>query len=278
MHSRKKPRRHVSKTLVLPLLGTGALIIIFGLIVWLSPQLSKGARIYFEKMDLLLADHSAIAAYAYGDEHFSVTDPQAYDINAARYFYQVAAERDPTLLYVDHQLARIEFLNGDFQGAFAYIDMQILAHGDSTPASYYVRGLIEGYRGEYADAERDYARFITLKPDTWAGMNDYAWVLLKDNKPEEAAAITSKGLKLYPDNAWLLNTNATALYEMGDIKDARAIVTRASTAVQALTQQQWSQAFPGNSPDVAQAGLDTFRKAVADNMHTMLVATTSISR
>ncbi|HVM73615.1 MAG TPA: tetratricopeptide repeat protein [Candidatus Paceibacterota bacterium] len=220
---------------------------------------------------------SAERAYDYGDVHLNPNDPSDYDIARAEFFFNQARKIDPNLPYVYHQLARIAFLNSDFLRAMSLINTQIQNQGDNTPSSFYVRGLIEGYMGNYADAENDYAHFLKLEPNNWAGANDYAWVLLKDNKPALAAQVTSEALKLDPNNPWLLNSNATALYEIGDIADAKAIIERASAAVQTLTPSQWSYAYPGNNPDIAADGVASFQEAVADNMHRILPATTTTS-
>ena len=49
----------------------------------------------------------------------------------------------------------------------------------------------------------------------------------------------------------------------------------ARALVEILPPHQWSVAYPGNSPDIAQEGVDTFKKAVADNMHMIYAATSS---
>lgn len=221
---------------------------------------------------------SAIRAYEYGNVHLDPNRPNDYDINRAQLFFEKAAQLDPHLPYVYHQLARISFLESDFSRALVLIDLQIENEGDNTPPSYYVRGLIEGYIGDYPDAENDYAHFLKLEPGNWAGMNDYAWVLLKDNKPELAVTVTSQGIALYPNNPWLLNSYATALFETGDITDAKIIIQRASAAVQTLTPQEWSAAYPGNNPYIAAEGVVSFKEAVADNMHRILTATSSVSQ
>jgi tetratricopeptide (TPR) repeat protein len=209
---------------------------------------------------------SADRAFAYGNVHFNPYDPGDYDIERAQFFFMQAAKLDPTLPYVYHQLARISFIDGDFTKAMAQIDIQIADEGNQTPSSYYVRGLIEGYQGDYADAETDYAHYLVLVPDNWAGTNDYAWILLKDNKPELAAQVTSAVLQFYPTNPWLLNTNATALYEIGDRADAKKAIQAASMSLETLTPEAWSVAYPGNDPAIAAEGVATFKQAVAENM------------
>ena len=229
-------------------------------------------RVQEDAMDAFFP--SAERYYAYGDRHFNGTAGTGdYDIGRAQYMYEHALALDPDLPYVYHQLARVAFIEGDLPKALDLIDIQIARHGDATPSSYYVRGLIEGYMGDYAHSVQDYKEFNQLEPDQWPGINDYAWALLKDNDPEEAVAVTDEGLKKYPNNPWLLNSNATALYEIGDRAGARASILEAYRYVQNITPEDWSKADPGNSPEIAYEGLQTLRKAVADNMHTITDST-----
>ena len=253
-------------------------VVVCALVYMVSVPTQNRARELYEMVRLFF-DQSGELAYAYGDEHFNANNPSAYDIDFAEHCFRIAVQRDPQVPYVFHELARVEFLKGDLGAALALIDVQILNQGDRSPSSYYVRGLIEGYMGNYAEAVNDYKHFVALAPDNWAGLNDYAWVLLKDDKPQEAISVTAQGLQHYPNNPWLLNSNATALYETGDIADARSVAERAEIAVQKLTPNEWSAAYPGNDPDIAPEGVATFQKAVADNIRTILAATTtSVSR
>ena len=212
---------------------------------------------------------SASAAFALGEKHFNNTAPDAYDLNRAEYFFHVTAAIDLQYPYVYHELARISFLRGDFDMAMTQIDEQIKLHGDSEPNSYYVRGLIEGFKGDYVDSEQDYAHFLQFDPDDWAGVNDYAWVLLKDNKPGVAAAAIAKVLPYFQSNPWLLNSDAIALYETGNTTAALTKAQAALQAVDALSPEDWAHAYPGNDFSIAAQGLSVFKAAVLENVHTI---------
>ncbi|HEY4526731.1 MAG TPA: tetratricopeptide repeat protein [Candidatus Paceibacterota bacterium] len=223
--------------------------------------------------DISFALHpSAELAYRYGERHFDGQDVHNYDIGRAAKYFRKAAALDPSLLYVHHQLARIAFLHGDFGTAMAQIDTQIALHGKETPNSYYVRGLIEGYMGDYASAAEDYEEFLKVDPHNWAAVNDYAWVLLKDNRPQEAADATEKALVFFPENPWLLNSSAIALYEIGDIEKAHERVQKAWDHVQKVNEEEWLHSYPGNDPAIAGEGISTFRGAVSENMHRIELA------
>ncbi len=210
---------------------------------------------------------SADRAMRYGERHLDARNVDAYDTQRAEDMFHIAARLDPNTPYVYHELARIAFLRGNFQTALQLITLQIEKTGDSEPNSYYVRGLIEGYMGEYAAAEADYSHFLQSDPKDWAAMNDYAWILLKAKKPEEALIVTTQGLATFPDNPWLLNSNAIALYELGKSDAAFAVAQNAVRAVQKVTIAQWLTAYPGNNPRDAQSGIDSLKNASTDNMH-----------
>jgi tetratricopeptide (TPR) repeat protein len=217
---------------------------------------------------------SAEKAFDYGQRHFTAR-AHAYDIDKAEYFYQQAAALDIDTPYLFHELARIAFLRGDFSRALALINIQIEKFGDAAPNSYYVRGLIEGYVGDYAAARTDYAYFLQKDPNNWAAMNDYAWILLKASDPEEALRVTARGTSIYPQNPWLLNSLAIAQYELGSLEDAHMTAQRAVMAAQAVTKEQWLTAYPGNDPESAGEGILALQRSALENMHRIEVALAS---
>lgn len=229
-------------------------------------QLQRPASNLYEDVSYALHP-SAPRAFEIGERHFNGQDPSAYNVVRAATYFKKAVALDSHLLYVHHELARIYFLRGDFGNAMTQIDVQIAEHGDATPNSYYVRGLIEGYMGAYADAAKDYEQFLRSDPHNWAGINDYAWVLLKDGRAKDAARVTEAGLKDFPNNPWLLNSNSIALFELGRLKEANAQAKKAWGALQGVSEKEWLHSYPGNDPKVAQQGIETFRTSVQENMH-----------
>jgi tetratricopeptide (TPR) repeat protein len=259
--------KKIQKKLIiaLPYCVLGILIIC---IVW-----AHMGRIYEDVT--FLVNPTADRAYNYGIHHFSEQYPKDYDLNRADYFFTQAARLNREQPYVYHELARIAFLRGNFPLALEYIDTQISIHGDTEANSYYVRGLIEGFAGDYIDAIADYKLFLQFDPHDWAAINDYSWVLLKAGRSAEAASATTDALKYFPTNPWLLNSNATALYEIGDIKGAYASIQRADVAVKKLTNSQWSHAYPGNDPAIAGRGVSSFKEAVTQNLARIAASSTS---
>jgi len=214
-------------------------------------------------------------AYAYGARHFNAAAPYYYDIDHAEAFFKESLQLNPLQPYAHHQLARIAFLRGDFDNAMWNIDRELEIHQNASPSSYYIRGLIEGYMGRYDDAAKDYEVFLRSHPSNWAAVNDYAWVLLKAKRYEDAASASAYGLSIFPDNPWLLNSYATASFELHHYQEAYAAAQKANEEVQRVTEAEWLIAYPGNDPKIAREGIESFKKAVSDNMHTIVVALAS---
>jgi len=219
---------------------------------------------------LYFLDPTAERAFSYGLRHFDALDPKEYDVRRANYFFSEAAAIDPKYPLVHHELARIAFLSGDFPRALGFINTEFIANPKPDPSSYYVRALIEGYMNDYASAAADYETYFKVAPVNWAALNDYSWVLLKLNFPDAAHQALSFGLKQWPDNAWLLANDATALYELGRFSEAATVAKKAVPAVQALTVDDWLIAYPGNDPLIAQTGLDNFKKTTQENLAKIL--------
>jgi len=209
---------------------------------------------------------SAPRAFAYGERHFSASSPLLYDLPRAERYFEAARGIDPSIPFLYHELARIAFLKGNFTLALQDINSQILLWGDKEPNSYYVRGLIEGYAGQYDVAANDYDHYLQFDPHDWAAINDYTWVLLKAGRFVDASVAALKGLAYFPTNPWLLNSEATALFEMHRPNDALSDALRAEAAVGAVTEAQWLTAYPGNDPASASDGLDSLRTAIQKNV------------
>lgn len=225
----------------------------------------------FREHTLYRLDPTPVRAFEYGSQYFNANDPREYNIDRAEYYFTAAA-KDPSLPYVYHELARISFLKGHFDLALARINFQISLHGTSTPNSYYIRALIHGFRGEYVAAARDYETYLRTDPNNWAAINDYAWVLLKEEKYADALVALDWGLLSWPENPWLLNSRATALFELGRLNEADEAVRAAQKSVASITEAEWSKAYPGNDPLIAPEGVVAFKTAVETNMHTIEAA------
>lgn len=219
---------------------------------------------------VFLADPSAATAFAYAERHFNATDPAHYDMGRAEYYFNKAISIDPHYPAAYHELARIAFLKNDLYVAHVYINKELDVNPSPSPATYYIRALIKAYRKDYLGAAGDYEIYFTKTPANWAGMNDYAWVLLQANLPDRALEALDWALAEWPDNAWLLNNRATALYELGRYEESVRDALAAKPSVEALTVADWLTAYPGNDPLIAPQGLAAFKEAASQNLALIL--------
>lgn len=210
--------------------------------------------------------------FNYGVRHFDARIAGQYDVKRAYSLFTQLRARNAGFPYVHHELSRLEFLAGRFDSALAYINEEIIRHGEDEPNTYYMRALIRGYMKDYAGAAADYETYFKMTPANWAGINDYSWILLEAGHPDGAYEALEWGLKEWPGNAWLLANQATALYELERYEEAKKVAIEAKVAVEALTVAEWLNAYPGNDPLVAQDGLRQFKDATETNLAKILEA------
>lgn len=163
-----------------------------------------------------------------------------------------------------HQRARLAFLKGDFDDALRLINAQIGEHGDTFMASYYIRGLIRGYQKEFGAAEEDFKTFLSWDPENWAALNDLAWVYFAQGEFGEAKQTAERGLRVAPENPWLLTMHAMSRYNLGGTGVAEEL-ERALKAAGALTEEAWVRAYPGNDPKIASPGLASLKRVISEN-------------
>lgn len=250
----------------------GGWVVLAVLLVLASGVLTYTYTDAFESLELSLAP-SASRAYEMGSRHFNSRDAAHYDIVRAVELYSQALAIDPQYPYARHQLARIAFLRGDFSKALRLIDAELaLSPEPATPSSHYVKGLILGYVGRFPESAIEYEKYLSSDPTNWAAINDYAWVLISDGKARKAVDVTLKGLNVHPDNPWLLNSSAIALYEIGLRDAAEEQSKKAMYSIMTRTEQDWLQAYPGNDPLVALEGLHAFQDSLIHNMKKMRIS------
>ncbi len=234
---------------------------------------SVSSKTYAQEELALFLKPSATRAYELGNIHLDSTTAAEYDIERAGALYRRALTLDATLPYVRHQLSRVEFLRGNSALALKLVNQEISLRGNTvSPSSYYVRGLILGYMDRFEESAASYELYLRTDSTNWAAINDYAWVLLKADRPHDALISIDWGLISWPENPWLLNSRATALYELGDIDAAYESILLANHEVTSLSEREWLEAYPGNDPLIAAAGVAVFKEAVQENMHTISLA------
>jgi tetratricopeptide (TPR) repeat protein len=254
----------------------GVVVLSVALLVSRPSFAQKVASTVYEDISFAVAP-SATRAYVYGTWHFDVSNPGMYDIARASALFEKAHTLDPAVPFLQHQRARVAFLEGSYRVALERIDQEIAANPQSM-SSYYVRGLVKGFVGDYKGATEDYEVYLHTDPTNWAAINDYAWVLLKDTRPLDALAAVDWGLNHWPDNPWLLNSKATAHFELGQLELAKEAAELAAVAVENVSERDWLQAYPGNDPLIAAQGIEAFRTAVRNNMHSISLALESTQK
>jgi tetratricopeptide (TPR) repeat protein len=241
-----------------------AVLLVLALLA-LAYQYRYSIQILGENVQLLV-DPSAERYFNYGVRHFDSRITNEYNVSRAYGLFLKAKNINPDFPYVNHELARIEFLRGHFALALGFINEEIIRHPKDEPNVYYVRALIRAYDGDYAGAAGDYETYFKITPANWAGINDYSWVLLKAGRAKDALEALDWGLKQWPENAWLLSNKATALYELGHYTEAEKVALIAQGAVEKLTVDVWLNAYPGNDPLIARQGLEQFKTATQTNL------------
>ena len=231
---------------------------------WHAPQLA-----------LLLDRSDSALAMEIGNEYFGslIIGETVHQYNpalAARAFHTALAIQ-PGILYGHYSLARIAFAKGDFEAALKEIDAELAANPMNL-RSLYIRGLIYGYRdkpGDLANAEQDFRTFNKWLPSDWAGYNDLAWILGKEGKYKDMAAVAQAGIHTVADgdaNPWLWNEFGVAKLDLGDQTEAHTAFENALSHATDLTTSDWRVAYSGDSPATDVAGLTAFITAIEENL------------
>lgn len=211
---------------------------------------------------LLIVRNDADLAMFIGNYYFNGGN---YDLGKAKAAFEKALRIDSSVLGPRYQLARVYFLNGDYAGALDFINEELKLHPDFK-RSHYVRGLIYGYNGDLARAEEDFKMFLEWDPRSWAGYNDLAWIYFRQGNYLKVKETALTGLQWNSDNPWLLTSYGVAMLNTGERKTAGAILTKALSAAQKLTLEDWQKAYPGNHPSIAPEGLNTLIGTIRKNI------------
>lgn len=209
----------------------------------------------------------AVTALKIGNYYFGVGQDGVYELVQAEKYFKRALMLDPQVSDAWHQLARIDFLQRNFIGALEKINKQIEIHGDSFMASYYVRGLINGYLKNFEQAEADFKKFLEWDNTNWAVHNDLAWIYFQKGEFENAEKITRRGLGFAPNNAWLLTSLGVSLLNLDKKGEAKLYLLKAKDASEKLTEADWQKAYPGNNPLWSQTGLGKMRETIEFNLN-----------
>lgn len=169
--------------------------------------------------------------------------------------------KDPQ--WANHQLARIYFVEGDYNTALIYINREIALYPDNLNA-YYIKGLIYGFMNNNHDAIETF-KYYTSRTHTWAGHNDLAWLQFKIGDYAGALATIDKIKDTYTDNVWVLNTRAIILYNLYRIDEAKNDIDKAQIAIDKMTSERWGSSYPGNDPSIYAEGLIKMKQSIEEN-------------
>ncbi len=189
----------------------------------------------------------------------------AYDLGKAEKWYRLALTVAPELRNARYQLARINFIKYDFDKALAEINAELLSNPQNQ-RSYYIKGLISGYRQDYAAAIDAFKKFIEWSPKEWAGYNDLAWVYHQAGMYKEAEETSSKGLEMAPENPFLMNALGAADLGLKKYSEARKIFEKSRELAANMTVEDWQRAYPGNNPVFAQNNFEKFKADIRQNL------------
>jgi tetratricopeptide (TPR) repeat protein len=208
---------------------------------------------------------SSTVARLYADESFDATGSHGYNIGRANSLYTRAALLNPHEPLVAYQRGRIAFLEGRFADAERLFSQEIETSQFPPPAVYYMRALNRAFREDFLGAARDYEIYFSKTPAGWASINDYSWVLIQLGLYSAAEEALRWGIDGWPDNPWLLNSMASALYEQKKYSEAKKYVELAQQEVRHITNMEWRIAYPGNDPQMAPQAIEEFARAVGEN-------------
>ncbi len=222
---------------------------------------------YQTPFSLLFIRHNAVLASTIGSYYFDASRGH-YDLRLAESAYKKTISIDPKILWGHYQLARIYFVEGHSEIALQEINKELEANPENK-RSLYVRGLIYGYSDKLQEAENDFRAFTQWSPKEWAGYNDLAWILLKEQKYDEVEKVVNKAFnEVYQgnNNPWLWNSLGVAQLNLKEYKAAEKSFTKAGELATKLTEEDWHRSYPGNDPNQTTGGLKAFREAIKENL------------
>ena len=256
-------KSHIVLPLCVALLVIGGSLYAYGdrvsMVIWNNFHIMPEVVTFFNPDDAELA----ISIGYYSFNTFGRND---YDLDKAKYYLYRALELDPMASTAWHQLARIDFLEGNLGAALLKENKQIELHGDDFMPAYYVRGLVYAYGGRLDEAEQDFLKYLEWKKESWAANNDLAWIYFRKGEYGSMLIYANQGLLYDSSNPWLLMMRGVALMNLGDIPEARTALLQARESMSHITERDWISAYPGNDPSIAERGLSEMQATIEANL------------
>jgi tetratricopeptide (TPR) repeat protein len=197
-----------------------------------------------------------------------------YDLTKARHYYESSISNNPKENpYQWYQLARINFIQGEFDVSLHNLDMQVQHYGDEVPSVHYMYGLVYGFRADAYSREQDFdlaeahfKKFLEYKPESpWARI-DLSWIHFSQRDFDSMLATLEPVYEQEKNNPWFLNMYGLALLNVEEVERAVEHFAAAAEFSSELDVQDWSSTYPGNNPVDYQTGLDEFLLALNLNL------------
>ncbi|MFZ1075610.1 MAG: hypothetical protein WAN50_04525 [Minisyncoccia bacterium] len=263
-------------------LFVGAVVVAAAIIWFYTPAPNAAARFVWDRyqqgnLALTLDRSDAPLAFEIGSYYFGnqamigISDARPYDLQTAARAFKEASAIAPTQPLAHYMLARIEFINSDFDAALDDLNAELALYPENK-RTLYMRGLAYTYRGspgDYAKAESDFRAFVAWAPTEWAGYNDLAFVLAKDKKYAEAVPVIQEGIARAnggATNPWLWDLLGVMQLNLNQPASALKSFLKAESLASMLTDTDWQRAYPGNNPSIAQSGLTAMQTGIEKNI------------
>lgn len=141
------------------------------------------------------------------------------DLQNAHYLYETLTRKYPARARLWHQLGRIAYQLGDYQGAFnAYQSQQKLEKKNCKPLIGMGKSKLK--LGQLADAKRHFNDCLNHEKENEEALEFLAIAFDMSGRYEKSASFYKRALARSPDDPALRNNYALSLLQSGKTKDA----------------------------------------------------------
>jgi tetratricopeptide (TPR) repeat protein len=190
-----------------------------------------------------------------------------YNLELADFFLTLAADKKQPDIWTNYQLSRINFIQGNYNEAIIFANTELKFYPENC-RTYYIRGLTNAYGQDLDSAIKDFEKFNTCFPDSWAGHNDLAWLWFRkgDNKKVIETVELALNKNTNSLSPWLQNTYGVALMNSGRYFEAENALLMAKYLADNMQEKDWGKSYPGNDPQIYGAGLESMRNTINNNI------------
>lgn len=167
--------------------------------------------------------------------------------------------------YAYYQLSRTYFIEGQFDTALELAEKELEYYPEHVHTNY-ILGLTLGYMHREQEAIEAFGKFLEYKPESWAARNDKAWLHFRIGDITGAMETIIPAAQEHPTNPWVMNTFGVLLMNQGLVEEAERALMQAKMNAEAMDEEGWGMAYPGNSPEIYGEGLVAMRASIAANL------------